>query len=276
MRHFELGILNASNAARAVVIKTFVTTDLQAEIARRYGLRCVETLTGFKYIGEKLGKYEMAIPEELRRDYRRMSDEQTRALRLAHSSYYVFGGEESYGYSASDFVRDKDGNSAAVLVAEAAAHAKSRGLTLVGLLDEIFAEYGVYAERGESLLMEGAEGAAKIKKLVASYAGEPPREVDGSAVTRTADFARDEIRDVEGDLIPKEAMLMIELADGRRAAVRPSGTEPKIKYYMFAKELPPGGGRFAPEEVAAAKARAAAGLDRLWAWLSEDARRRAG
>jgi phosphoglucomutase len=215
-RHFELGLLNASNKDRGVVIKTFVTTDLQKVIASHFGLRCVETLTGFKYIGEKLQKYEMAIPESLRSDYRNLSEEETRKLRLEHSSLYVFGGEESYGYSGSDFVRDKDGNSAAVMIAEAAAFARSEGTTLVGLLDRIYAEFGFFLERGESLVMDGAEGASKIRTLVESYANTPPTTVDGSAVVSIRNFAKEDIRDVEGDLVPKEDMLIISLADGRR------------------------------------------------------------
>ncbi len=153
-QHFALGILTKENASRGVIIKTFVTTDLQKAIAEKFGLRTVETLTGFKYIGEKLGKYEEQIPAELRKDYRQLSEDATRDLRIKYSSLYVFGGEESYGYSGSDFVRDKDGNSAAVMIAEVAAYAKSQGLTLVGLLDNIYREYGYYLERGESLTME--------------------------------------------------------------------------------------------------------------------------
>jgi len=273
-RHFELGILNESNRSRGVIIKTFVTTDLQKAIAEKFGLRCVETLTGFKYIGEKLGKYEAAIPEALRENYSGLSEDETRRLRIEHSSLYVFGGEESYGYSASDFVRDKDGNSAAVLIAEAAAYAKSRGLTLPGLLDEIFAEFGVYLERGESLTMEGAEGAAQIRKLVDSYAARPPASVDGSPVVAIRNFATDVIHDSEGDRVPAEAMLMIELADGRRVAVRPSGTEPKIKYYMFAFQKPPEGAKFSAAEIAPVKASVAASIEGLWQWLSADARAR--
>jgi len=275
-KHFEFGILNDANRDRGVIIKTFVTTDLQKAIAEKHGLRCVETLTGFKYIGEKLGKYELAIPAELRANYSEMSEEETRALRLRHSSLYVFGGEESYGYSASDFVRDKDGNSAAVLIAEAAAYAKSRGLTLAGLLDEIFAEFGVYLERGESLTMDGAEGAAQIKKLVDSYAANPPKEIDGSAVVSIVNFATDVIHDIEGDRIPAEAMLMISLADGRRIAVRPSGTEPKIKYYMFAVQKPASGARFEISDLAAIKSAVAAKISSLWSWLSADAKARLG
>src|SRR5207253_6503776 len=102
---FEIGVLNKENASRALIIKAFVTSDLQKVIAEHYGLRCVETLTGFKYFGDKLEKYERALPADLRKKYRRLSEEETRAARLAHSSFYVFGSEESYGYSGADFVR---------------------------------------------------------------------------------------------------------------------------------------------------------------------------
>jgi phosphoglucomutase len=257
-----------------VIIKTFVTTDLQKAIAEKFGLRCVETLTGFKYIGEKLGKYEAAIPAALRQNYSELSEAETRRLRLEHSSFYIFGGEESYGYSASDFVRDKDGNSAAVLIAEAAAYAKSEGLTLTGLLDRIFAEFGVYLERGESLTMDGAEGAAQIQKLVASYAAQPPVEIDGAKVAEIRNFATDTIHDIEGDRIPAEAMLMITLADRRRIAIRPSGTEPKIKYYMFGAKVPGAGKTFTSAEVAEARESVRSSLARLWKNLGEDAKAR--
>jgi phosphoglucomutase len=273
-RFFELGILNDSNRSRGVIIKTFVTTDLQKAIAEKFGLRCVETLTGFKYIGEKLGKYEAAIPAALSANYGTLSELETRRLRLEHSSFYVFGGEESYGYSASDFVRDKDGNSAAVLIAEVAAYAKSKGITLTGLLDRIFTEFGVYLERGESLTMDGAEGAAQIKKLVDSYATTPPKEIDGTPVSAIQNFATDVIHDIEGDRIPAEAMLMITLADGRRVAVRPSGTEPKIKYYMFGVKKPAAGASFDPSELDDAKKAVTTSLLSLWQWLSADAKAR--
>ena len=275
-RFFEKGVLNDSNRSRGVIIKTFVTTDLQKAIAEKFGLRCVETLTGFKYIGEKLGKYEAAIPANLRENYSALPEETTRRLRLEHSSFYVFGGEESYGYSASDFVRDKDGNSAAVLIAEAAAYAKSQNLTLVGLLDRIFAEFGVYLERGESLTMDGAAGAAQIKKLVDSYAANPPTEIDGTKVVEMLNFATDTIHDVEGDRIPAEAMLIVTLADRRRVAIRPSGTEPKIKYYMFAAKKSAENNQFTPAEVANAKHAVLASLDSLWSCLAEDAKTRLG
>jgi phosphoglucomutase len=106
----EQGVITPGNADRCVIIKTFVTTDLQKAIAEKNGVHCVETLTGFKYIGEKLGKYENALPADVRARYRTLAEAETRALRLKHSRFYVCGGEESYGYSAADFVRDKDAN----------------------------------------------------------------------------------------------------------------------------------------------------------------------
>lgn len=269
------GVLTESNLKNSVIIKTFVTTDLQKAIANKLGIRCVETLTGFKYIGAKLGKYEAALPPDIRARYRSLSEAESRAWRLDFSSYYVFGGEESYGYSGSDFVRDKDANSSTVMFCEVAAYAKSRGITLDVLLDEIYAEYGYYQEKAGSLVFEGAEGAAKIKRLAGSYAANPPQTLDGSAVTGLTNFAAQEIRDVEGDLIPKEAMLILSLADGRRVAVRPSGTEPKIKFYLFGRKEPAPGARFTREELVPIKTEVSASLDRLWAELQADAHRRA-
>jgi phosphoglucomutase len=269
----EQGVITAENAARCVIIKTFVTTDLQKAIAERNGLRCVETLTGFKYIGAKLGKYEKALPSR-QTSYRALPEAETRSMRLQNSSYYVCGGEESYGYSAADFVRDKDGNGAAIVFGEVAAYAKSRGITLPELLDEVYSEYGFYKEQNGSLTFEGAEGAAQIAKLVASYANHPPTEVDGSKVTGLRNFATESFIDVEGDPIPKENMIIFELADGRRVAVRPSGTEPKIKFYMFAKKEPAAGTIFDSAALAALKAEVKASLEQLWAWIQTDAQRR--
>ncbi|MFM8807862.1 MAG: phospho-sugar mutase, partial [Chthoniobacterales bacterium] len=273
-RMFELGILNEANKSRGVIIKTFVTTDLQKAVAEHFGLRCVETLTGFKYNAAKLRKYEEAIPAALRGDYPRRSEEETRRMRLEHSSFLVMGGEESYGYTLSDFARDKDANAAVAAFAEVVAYARSRGMTAVEYLDEIFATLGVHLERGESLVFEGAEGAATIAKLAASYADQPPAEMDSSRVVKMENFAVDTVHDVEGDRIPAEGMIIFTLADGRRCAVRPSGTEPKIKYYIFGVEKP-GGSKMTPAEVAAARQRVQRSIDGLWDWLHADALRRA-
>src|SRR5213596_3769697 len=270
---FDKGVLNEQNASRAVIIKTFVTTDLQKAIADYYGLRCVETLTGFKYIGAKLGNYERAIPEHLRQNYADLTENETRRLRLAHSSFYVFGGEESYGYSGADFVRDKDGNGAVIMFCEVAAYAKSRGQTVDELLDEIFAIFGYFAEKNASLVFEGAEGANKIARLAESYSTYPFFEVLGSMVTSIKNFETQTIRDIEGDEIPKEKMSIFELEDRTRIAVRPSGTEPKIKYYLFAQRRPEKQ-RFDSAELDRIKAQVGEKLDRLWDWLRKDAESR--
>jgi phosphoglucomutase len=270
---FEKGVLNEQNASRAVIIKTFVTTDLQKAIADYYGLRCIETLTGFKYIGAKLGKYERTIPEQLRQNYVDLTERETRRLRLAHSAFYVFGGEESYGYSGADFVRDKDGNGAVIMFCEVAAYAKSRSQTVDELLDEIFATFGFFEEKNGSLVFEGAEGASKIAELVKSYATNPFLEVLGSKVIGIKNFEADMVQDVEDDLVPKEKMLIFELEDGTRIAVRPSGTEPKIKYYLFAQRRPENG-KFDSAELSQIKAQVGEKLDRLWDWLQKDAEAR--
>src|SRR5213593_4281234 len=270
---FDKGVLNHQNASRAVIIKTFVTTDLQKAIAEHYGLRCVETLTGFKYIGEKLGKYERAIPEQLRQNYAHLTEQETRRLRLAHSSFYVFGGEESYGYSGADFVRDKDGNGAVVMFCEVAAYAKSRGQTVDELLDEIFATFGYFEEKTRALVFEGAEGANKIARLAESYSTQPFFEVLGSRVIGIKNFQTDMVEEVEGDLIPKEKMSIFALEDGTRIAIRPSGTEPKIKYYLFAQRRPENA-RFDSIELSRIKAQDSEKLNRLWDCLQKDAESR--
>jgi len=286
----ELGVLTPENVSRAVIIKTFVTTDLQKVIAEHFGVRCVETLTGFKYIGAKLGKYERELtsapgrdvalrrPDDLatfadgaaRRPYHEMSEDETRRLRLEHSTYYIFGGEESYGYSGGDFVRDKDGNGAAIMFCEVAAYAKSRGLTVPALLDEVFSEFGYFQEFTGSLTFEGAEGAETIKRLLASYVTKPPTEMLGAQILQVKNFETDTYRDVEGDDIPKEKMLMFEFGDHTRIAVRASGTEPKIKYYLFGQRRPHQQ-KFTAPELATIKHEVGEHLKKAWEWLREDA-----
>lgn len=265
---FEIGWLNDATRARALFVKTYVTTELQRAIADHYGIGVVDTLTGFKYIAEKLRKYEDAIPADKKvGDYRSLDEATTRALRLEYSRFFLFGGEESYGYLGCDFVRDKDGNGAAVMFAEVAAYAKSVGKTVADLLDEIFVEFGYHEERGKSLVMEGADGAAKIQALAASYSAKPPTEVDGSAVAKIRDFATQDLFDAEGDALPKEKMLFVDLADGRSFAVRPSGTEPKIKFYLFGKSAP-------SADLAGSKSKVAGSLDSLWTAIEADAKGR--
>ncbi len=256
----ELGIVNDANRQHAVMVKTFVTSPLQDAIATAFGIETVNVLTGFKYIAAKLGKYEAAIPAELRQGYRRMSEEQTRALRLEHSKYFVFGGEESYGYLAEDFVRDKDANAAALCLAEMNAYLATQSMGLLECLNKIYAEFGYYKELGKSLVMEGADGAARIAALTQSYIDTPPTEMDGAAVAGVRNFVSGNLTDAEGDPIPAEKMLFIDLADGRSFAVRPSGTEPKIKYYLFAH--------------GAERAAVEASISSLWAAVEADAHAR--
>jgi phosphoglucomutase len=265
---FEIGWLNDTTRARALFVKTFVTTELQRAIADKYGIGVVDTLTGFKYIAEKLRKYEDAIPVDKKGgDYRSLDEATTRALRLEYSRFFLFGGEESYGYLGCDFVRDKDGNGAAVMFAEVAAYAKSVGKSLATVLDDIFREFGYHEERGKSLTMEGADGAAKIQKLAGTYSLNPPVEVDGSKVSRVRDFATQDLFDAEGDPLPKEKMLFVDLEDGRAFAVRPSGTEPKIKFYLYGKSAP-------SDDLAGSRFNVGASLDGLWAWIEADAKAR--
>jgi phosphoglucomutase len=272
-KFFELGILNGQNRAHAVTIKTFVTTDMQKVIPESFGVRCVDTLTGFKYFGAKLEKYERALPDEIRKKYRQMSEEETRAARLKYSSFYVFGSEESYGYSGADFVRDKDGNAGAIMFCEMAAYAKSRGQTVDQLLDQMFAEFGYFEEKNASIYFEGAEGADKIARLLESYANNPPKEIAGSEVADITDFEKQTIRDVEGDDVPKQKMSIFELADKTRIAVRGSGTEPKIKYYIFAQRRPERE-KFTAEQLTKIKSEIGERVESIWAWIENDARRR--
>ena len=267
---FDQGIITESNRTRAVQVKTFVTTDFQDAICEKMGISVLNTLTGFKFMGEKLKKWEDAIPKDKKGDYRSLSEEESRVLRLEYSRFFVFGSEESYGYLGGDFVRDKDGNGAAVMFAELAAYAMSEGKTIPDLLDDLFVEYGVYAEHGESLVMEGADGAAKIAALAESYSVNPPSEVDGIPVAKAQDFLKQDIYDEEGDLLPKQGMINVTLADGRRFAVRASGTEPKIKYYLF------GSGKPGFADLEEEKARVKGALATMWTWLEKDARERMG
>ena len=267
MSAIELGIITPQNIEHAVMVKTFVTSPLQDAIAASFGIATVNVLTGFKYIAAKLGKYEQAIPAELRQGYRAMTEEQTRALRLEHSKYFIFGGEESYGYLAQDFVRDKDANAAALCLAEMNAYLASKGIGLLECLNNIYTEMGYYKELGKSLVMEGADGAAKIAALTKSYIDTPPTEMDGTAVAGLRDFSTGTMVDAEGDPVPAEKMLFIDLVDGRSFAVRPSGTEPKIKYYLFAHSAP-------SADLAAAKDAVEASINSLWAAVEADAQAR--
>jgi phosphoglucomutase len=259
------GWIRAGEEKKCCLIKTFVTTDLQKEMAAVAGMKCVETLTGFKYIGEKLGLYEKQAGGR-----GKLGVEEWRRRRIEQSTFFVFGGEESYGYSGGDDVRDKDANGAVLMFVEAAAWAKSQGRNLLQELDGIYRKHGLYLEKLGNLEMPGAEGAKQIARAVASYQGQPPREWGGRKVVGVQDYEKGSHRDVDGREIPKERMLMFDLGEGFRVAVRASGTEPKMKIYFFGKRKIGAG-----EDLAQAKRALAGELDSLWGWTQQDAVRRA-
>lgn len=267
---FDLGILSESNRGHATIVKTFVTSELQKAVATAFGVRFVNTLTGFKYIGGKLTKYEKSLPPDIVAKYRDLSVEEARAAQLAYGTFFIFGGEESYGYMCTDWIRDKDGNGAVVMFAELAAYAASRGLTIPDLLDELFCEYGVFDEHTESPEFPGADGSKQIEKLVASYSSNAPKMLDGTPVVKMIHYGRDDVTDEEGDAVPKENMLFLNLADGRRFAVRPSGTEPKVKFYFFASQRPAPGTKLQAADLPQIKADLRASIERLWEEIKTD------
>ena len=271
---FDKGIINDANKDHSVIVKTFVTTPLQEVIADAYGVPTVETLTGFKYIGGKQGKYECSLPDDVRAKYRSMSTAEQRDAHLKDGKFFIFGGEESYGYLGADFIRDKDGNGAVVMFAELAAYAASREMTLVDLMDEVYREYGYFHELTKNVQFDGAAGAEEMKTLVASFQQNPPTEVDGTKVTKVRDFSTGTLKDSEGDIIPAENMLIYDLEDGRTFAVRPSGTEPKMKFYFFGNRRPAQGTQFSDDQLAEAKSEVAKSFESLDAWIDADREKR--
>ena len=237
----ERGVIPQGGSDRVAVIKTFVTTPMQDAIAKAYGVKVINTLTGFKWIGARLRRYEDILRASLRErdglalDYDAVADTKRRELLLERSTYFAFGGEESYGYLASDLVRDKDGNSAVCLVAELAAALKRDGISFEQYLDRLYLKYGYYLEDLLNIYYEGATGAAKIRRVVEGYRACPPKEIGGVVVTRFTDFGRERIVDADGVDVPRENFYFLELANGWKFAVRGSGTEPKVKFYLFAR-----------------------------------------
>ncbi len=272
----EMEVLPKEGTEHAALIKTFVTTPMQESIARAHGLKCIQTLTGFKWIGEKLRHYEEQLKtrlfeeEGIALDYDR-TDLVTRvSLLLEYSTYYVFGGEESYGYLASDRVRDKDATAAILMFCELMAYLKSKGQTFQDYLDSLYLKYGYHQESLLNIYHEGASGSAKIKRILDSYRESPPSEIGGSAVTRFTDYGREDIQDADHKPIPKENFYFLELANGYSYAVRGSGTEPKIKFYCFAREEVPD-----PTHLAAVKAATAERMEALKQAIQADVDRRA-
>jgi phosphoglucomutase len=271
-KYKELGWIPAAGTERAAIIKTFVTTQLQDAIGRGHGVKVINTLTGFKWIAARMRAYE----ERLRAaqgpgfDYDATPFARRAELLQQHSTFYVFGTEESYGYLPNDFLRDKDGNSACLMFAELCAWVKARGLTVPEYLDELYLRYGFYLEGVINLYYEGASGNAKIKRILDTYRASPPRAFGDVAVVKFQDFGREQIRDADGELIPAQDLYLVTLANGYSFAARGSGTEPKMKFYLFANE------RVAnAAELPAVKARVRETLDRLNRLIEADARARA-
>ncbi|MEK5325402.1 phospho-sugar mutase [Aeribacillus sp. FSL M8-0254] len=197
-----------------VVLKTIVTSEIGRAIAEEYGLKTIDTLTGFKFIGEKIKEFE-----------------QTKQYK------FQFGYEESYGYLIGDFVRDKDAVQAAVLAVEVCAFYKKKGLTLYDGLMEIFNRYGYYREELKSLTLKGKDGAEQIKRILESFRQNPLVEIAGKTVTIIEDYLTSERTLLQSNKketidLPKSNVLKYFLEDGSWFCLRPSGTEPKVKFYF--------------------------------------------
>ena len=272
-KYKELGWIPAGGTQSAAIIKTFVTTPLQDAIGRGHGVKVINTLTGFKWIAGKMRGYEEQLVAAMGAgfDYDGTAFRQRAALLQQHSTFYLFGTEESYGYLPNDLLRDKDGNAACLMFAELCAWVKSRGLTVPEYLDEIYLKYGFFLEGVINIYYEGASGAAKIKRILDTYRSAPPTAFGGTKVTKFQDFGREKFHDADGELIPAQDLYLVTLANGYSFAARGSGTEPKMKFYLFAQEPAK-----SPADLPAAKARAKSTLDSLKVLIEADARTRAG
>lgn len=199
--------------ANAALCKSIVSTDLVTKIAESYGATMFNVLTGFKFIAEKIQEFEEM-----------------------HNHTYMMGFEESFGYLIKPFVRDKDAIQAVLVVAELAAYYRSRGLTLADGIEEIYKEYGYFAEKTISVTLSGVDGAEQIKAIMAKFRNNAPKEWNSTAISITEDFKAQTATTADGTVstltTPPSDVLKYTLADGSWIAVRPSGTEPKIKFYI--------------------------------------------
>ncbi len=271
-KYKELGWIPREGSPQVAIIKTFVTTQLQDAIGRGHGVKVINTLTGFKWIAAKMGGYEAKLRAVMGPgfDYEATPFAERARLLQQHSTFYAFGTEESYGYLPNDYLRDKDGNSACLMFAEVCAWVKSRGLTVPEYLDEIFLRYGFYLEGVINIYYEGASGSAKIKRILETYRASPPQVFGDVPVVKFQDFGREKIVDADGDTIPAQDLYVVTLANGYSFAARGSGTEPKMKFYLFANDKVANAA-----ELPAVKARVRANLDRLSKLIEADARTRA-
>ena len=275
-KYKALGWIPAAGTQSAVIVKTFVTSPLLDAVGRGHGVKVINTLTGFKWIAAKMAGYESKLKDAvllndgIAIDYDSTPFRKRAELLLKHSSFYLFGTEESYGYLPNDSIRDKDGNAACLMFAELAAWVKSRGLTVPEYLDEIYLKYGFFLEGVINIYFEGASGAAKIKRILDTYRSSPPTAFGETKVTRFQDFGREKFEDADGETIPSQDLYLVTLANGYSFAARGSGTEPKMKFYLFAQEPVK-----SAADLSAAKAKAKSTLDGLKALIDTDARRRA-
>lgn len=255
-RMIEKGII--TNPAKCAVIKTFVTTPLQDKIAAAYGIKCINTLTGFKWIGGRLELYRKQLEKALGKSVDDLTYLERAKLSQEYSTFFVFGGEESYGYLGTDLVRDKDANAAVMMFCEMLGYLKSIGKTVDEYLDDIYLKCGYYLESLRSVYREGAAGAKQIQDFLVKLGEKPLESVGGVKVAKAVNFAKDEIFDADGIKTPSERFYFYTLENGYSFAIRGSGTEPKIKFYAFAHEKAD-----SLEGLAKAKQTAKTELDRI-------------
>ncbi|HEY9053579.1 MAG TPA: phospho-sugar mutase, partial [Rectinemataceae bacterium] len=219
---------------KPVCIKSIVTTDFQAAIAAKHGIECLECLTGFKWIAELMRKIE------------------------AEGKDFIYGTEESYGHLIETEVRDKDGISAAALTAEMSLYWRSKGKSLLDRLEELYAEYGYYEEKGISKYFEGPSGMGIMASIMAGYRAKQPTALGGIPVVSIKDFSTS-LSWIPGSEtrqkidMPASDVLQWRLSDGTVVTVRPSGTEPKIKFYILCRTEVGAGGLEAARTASAAK-----------------------
>ncbi len=256
------------------ILKTFVTTPLLQHIANAYNIKCINTQTGFKWMAKKLAKYEDQAIIELK-EHEGLSldfDETELFARIdilkRYSTYVILAAEESYGYLPLDTVRDKDGNAAALAIAEMFAFLKSSKTEPIVYLDNIYKKYGYHEEITENLYFEGAEGSETIKSLAESYRKSPLEKVADIEVKASKDFLEKGYIDEDEDELPQENFLVLELANKFSIAIRPSGTEPKIKYYIF------GCGEKSEQDLNQSKTEVSEKVKEIAEWLVHDARKR--
>jgi phosphoglucomutase len=268
-------LLKPENESGFVLLKTFVTTPMLEKIAKSHGINFVNTPTGFKWMAQKMSKYEEAAAlsikekEGIALDYDQ-TDLFTRIDILSKYSRHVpLAAEESYGYLPLDLVRDKDGNASALAFAEVLAYLKSLSIKPVDFLDKLYLKYGFHYEKTENIFFEGAEGSEKINKIMDSLRKNPLREINGVKTEKVKDFSQEGLLDEEDLPIAKEYVLMINLENGFKIAVRPSGTEPKIKFYIFG-ESPP-----SSQDLTQTKEKIISEVAGIASFLSEEANKRA-